>query len=116
MVLRSCVNCTHITSCPIGQEPCESCMDTIDGRIIYRNFVEDNSSVKVYHENEQRSVIVGTGKDKHERVVCPKCFEESHPQGEAGAMIDCKNLFVNDRMETIGQCCCYSERHGRQEE
>jgi len=48
-------------------------------------------------------------------LICPECFE--HEQGDSMKVNDCKTTIwrKNDKgqWECIGQCCCYSEAHGR---
>ena len=44
------------------------------------------------------------------RQVCPDCAK--HPQGEPSEVHDCKVLFIDDKVEIAGQCCCWSAEHG----
>ena len=48
-----------------------------------------------------------------ERPICPECLK--HEQGEPMNVHDCKNIILNDKNETIGQCCCWSKEHGVRE-
>lgn len=49
--------------------------------------------------------------------VCPMC--KDHVRGEPMEVHDCKNLFyketVDGKQEIVGQCCCWSEFHGKRE-
>jgi len=52
-------------------------------------------------------------KNNGEYHICPDC--KDHKQGDPMEYYDCKNIFVeNDK--TVGQCCCYSEIHGKRED
>ena len=48
-----------------------------------------------------------------DRWICPECID--HIQGDSSIFYDCKNVFVNDDGKPVGQCCCYSESHGKRE-
>jgi len=47
------------------------------------------------------------------RPICPPC--KYHVQADHSDRNDCKNTFYkilpNGKMETTGQCCCYSKEH-----
>jgi len=70
--------------------------------------------VETYHESEARTygeLYPGVDPSKAHRLLCPKCY--SHKQGEVSKVLDCKNLFADDNGNVVGQCCCYSEVHGK---
>jgi hypothetical protein len=47
------------------------------------------------------------------RKVCPACA--NHPQGEPQKVHDCKTVFIDEKGEVRGQCCCWSEIHGKRD-
>ena len=67
--------------------------------------------VKDFHVKERITLDNGI-------EVCPDCRD--HVQGEPMEVFDCKNVFYvyGDGMDKIivGQCCCYSEVHGKLED
>ena len=47
------------------------------------------------------------------RWVCPECVDHVQEKAQENEEIaDCKNLFVDDDGEIVGQCQCYSKEHG----
>lgn len=47
------------------------------------------------------------------RALCQGCIEEGHKQGKPEEVLDCKMVFIDKDKKTLGQCCCYSETHGK---
>ncbi|MHA1285784.1 MAG: hypothetical protein ACTSPB_00145 [Candidatus Thorarchaeota archaeon] len=54
------------------------------------------------------------------RHVCPDCKEHEQMEfrevqrrfrEDDGEECDCKNLFLSDEGEVLGQCCCFSKKH-----
>lgn len=64
---------------------------------------------KLYYKKEEMDFSSGF-------PICPEC--KNHKQGKPMEVYDCKNLFVIERdkegrISEQGQCCCYSEEHGK---
>ena len=64
---------------------------------------------RIFQATEAIEIKVG----KYTRVICQDCVE--HEQGDVDKVYDCKNVFINNQGESIGQCCCYSKIHGIRE-
>ena len=64
--------------------------------------------------NIKESVTVSRkGFYEQERTVCTDCAIHVQEKAQENEYIaDCKNLFVDDNGEIVGQCCCYSKAHG----
>jgi len=54
------------------------------------------------------------------RHVCPDCVEHEQIDSREvqrrfsdndGQECDCKNLFLSNKGEVLGQCCCFSKEH-----
>jgi hypothetical protein len=63
--------------------------------------------VKTYHIDKAIKL------DFEDRWICPECI--NHKQGDLDKFYDCKNVFVDDDGQAVGQCCCYSEAHGNRD-
>ena len=63
---------------------------------------------KTFDISEAIWIKIATGKYH----ICLECI--NHKQGDPQEYYDCKNVFVENG-ESVGQCCCYSEVHGKRE-
>jgi hypothetical protein len=43
-------------------------------------------------------------------LICPECRD--HEQGYAREVMDCKNVYTDEKGNIEGQCNCYSKEHG----
>lgn len=52
--------------------------------------------------------------------ICQGCLEEGHVQDNPRVVHDCKMVFLKrneeGKLESHGQCCCWSEAHGKRED
>ena len=74
--------------------------------------------VEWFEENQKKTkLFLGDGllsRLKDGRMVCLKCVD--HKQGKPNEVYDCKNTFYKQNGKNqpcAGQCCCWSEVHGK---
>lgn len=75
------------------------------------------SKPKKYKQYYTEEMAVQCTQEGYEhRWICQGCLEEGHVQLPNDQALDCKMVFMvrneEGKLESRGQCCCYSKEHG----
>jgi hypothetical protein len=65
-------------------------------------------------KKQSRNTMQPTKKYEIKRTVCEECI--GHPQDYENDFFDCKNIFYDEKGNVLGQCGCYSRKHGKRKE